>query len=606
MSIKINNIELSERALRVIVFFTLLLLTSTVIYPQSESYTRKYNLDFQLNDLGWIFDFTESGMSLKKDSLMFWNGKIPLVMTRVKHMDMFFLLKGAIQQRILLPEVKADSAEIQITCKRQHLKKAYLVIGGINSQEIPLFRDTIHIAEDGDWSTFKGCVPLKNVAMIHLKIGAEGKYDNLPQNLWLDKIEILIDGKKIDDYPLPTAGELAGLPVRPTPLSFVDETCYGRIPELGRKKVLAIGESFHGSGTISKISQQLMKYQIVNNNCKLILFERPIEEMLSVNRFVQGDEAFKIDSLAQIAKDNIYLPYGDDFLDFFSWLKEYNRRTDNKVSVLGIDIALDKYKSNNYFFNYLFTINQGKRHPLIDSLCVQLLESDSLSPIIQKLNDNEEFEAVVGKKESELFKYCLQLSDRLTTFRSPIPLRDSLMNCTTQYLIDHLCSHNEKVTIYSHLFHSCYLYNPLNMKPIFGSFMKEKYGDNYSCIGVIAGAGEFLSVRLPMPVAERLQAPIKNSLENLFYQTGLPYCYLPLQAELNNPIYMRYIGSGYTKKQYQTIVPSVRMDGVIFVRDSKAVALPKNTIDKNYRGNAIRIRVDNRKRMGITKDRNRK
>lgn len=67
---------------------------------------------------------------------------------------------------------------------------------------------------------------------------------------------------------------------------------------------------------------------------------------------------------------------------------------------------------------------------------------------------------------------------------------------------------------------------------------------------------------------------------------------------------MRYIGSNYTKNQYYTIVPSARMDGVIFVRNSKAITLPQNTIDKNYQGNAFLIWMNNRKRMGITKSRN--
>ena len=56
--------------------------------------------------------------------------------------------------------------------------------------------------------------------------------------------------------------------------------------------------------------------------------ELPLEKMLYVNRFVQGDSAFYIDSIRPYFDQSLY---SEEWVDFFVWLKEYNAKMKNKV-----------------------------------------------------------------------------------------------------------------------------------------------------------------------------------------------------------------------------------------------------------------------------------
>lgn len=63
---------------------------------------------------------------------------------------------------------------------------------------------------------------------------------------------------------------------------------------------------------------QLLKHGIEYDDRRLILMELPLEKMLYVNRFVQGDSAFYIDSIRPYFDQSLY---SEEWVDFFVWIE---------------------------------------------------------------------------------------------------------------------------------------------------------------------------------------------------------------------------------------------------------------------------------------------
>ena len=120
----------------------------------------------------------------------------------------------------------------------------------------------------------------------------------ISQRLWLDKITIDIDKIDINTFKI---AKLTSNPIidkkNVVPLSFLNDTSYNSVKELETKKIVAIGETVHGTETMVAAGAQLIKHQVTHNKSKLVLFEIPMEYSFVMNRFIQGDKTIKIEEL---------------------------------------------------------------------------------------------------------------------------------------------------------------------------------------------------------------------------------------------------------------------------------------------------------------------
>ena len=129
----------------------------------------------------------------------------------------------------------------------------------------------------------------RGAAMLHLNIVAQGTKSYTEQKLYLDKIEIKIGGKDINEGPLPSTPIMANLKKSEIiSLSLSDTNSFKRIPEIGNHKIVALGETIHGSESINEAAVELIKYQVLHNQCRFILLELPTEQSLYWNRYIQG------------------------------------------------------------------------------------------------------------------------------------------------------------------------------------------------------------------------------------------------------------------------------------------------------------------------------
>lgn len=544
-------------------------------FGQSNSFTNKYNLYFDpysKTKSPWKLDKTNPFV-IQQDSTQTIHGKNPLCLTQVKTGRQYFRFKGIIKQTILLPETNADSITVSLNCKSQNLLHSRLIICGIDDNESILYTDTLSLLGSAEWRTFSLSVPNHNVVLLNLSIEAEALNDKSQQCLYLDKLDIRLDGKDINSFPLPTIPIISDIKKRDLiSMSFSNDTALNKMSALENKKIVAIGETVHGSETITEVAAQLIKHQVEHNNCKLILLEMPIEQTLFLNRYIRGDSLFKNDNLTQELSRFFFSPR--IMLDLLNWLKKYNEKTRDMVWLFGIDLDLVPNRSAIYLYDYLYRIKENKQNVLLDSLCSKLYDYNSFPQALQILEKNKGIENLLGKNEYRILHHLLSLS--IDAGIGPLKrfcLRDKQMYLNAAFLLNLLCPANEKVTIYEHFIHTNYK----NTDPLFpftntfGSYMKNKYGNNYYSIAVLVGEGSFrTSDKDSTCFKMTLQVPPKNSLENLFMRTNEPFCFLPILKLPPQLTYLRVMGNSYLEEQFAILAPASRMDAAIFVRNSKA------------------------------------
>jgi erythromycin esterase-like protein len=362
-------------------------------------------------------------------------------------------------------------------------------------------------------------------------------------------------------------------------LSFSDNSTFDNISELKTRKIIAIGETVHGSETMNEVAAQMIKYQVEHNNCRLIVLEVPTEFTLGWNRFIQGDSLFKIDNITDDFKLLNLSP--SIMIDLVKWLKQFNEKKKEKVWLIGMDINPSYTNTAQYLFNFIYRINENRHQKLLDSLCFNLYSYSSFPQALSFLQKNKEIENLLSTNEYRILNNCIKNSISCGINKNNrLMIRDSLMFLNSTFLINLLCPLDEKVTMYSHLLHVNYktISPEIPFHKSLGAYMKKLYESNFYTIAVLASEG-FIRTQVGDSIGIKtiLTIPPENSLENLMLRTNNTFCFIPISAlpvQLSN---IREIGLQYSEKQFYTISLISRLEALIFVRNSKVFELLKGT-----------------------------
>lgn len=560
------------------------------MFVSAKSQTSEKNtldaMNFAL-DGGWSVSVKRFDGDITYDSTAMYKGKYPMQIKQNRMAVFYAPLSGVIYNSFFLPSVDSDSLAISLTCKSQGLKKAYMVMSGINVEEKLLYSDTLSINGRNDWHTFSKNIPLRNVDMVEVAIAFNGidsfvksKDDEYlsQQNLWLDRIEMKVGDRMINEYamPSPTVTPLLSKEVIPNDslLSPTFDAPYKNT------KIVAFGEAVHGSASIDDEVIQLLKHGIQYDNRKVIMLEAPLEKMLYVNRFIQGDTAFHLDSVKLYFEQTLCSE--EKWMDFFSWLKKYNAQTNEKVWMLGTDYDYDHLSPLLDLFEYLATVNRTALNPDIAECCKKLLHNrDKPEEILSFFQSHDCFVNELGLLESKIVEHSLQsLIERSSQQVNPLALRDGVMFNNLDFLL-HLFSQAEdaKFGIYTHFGHANYssLETKIISDPPFGVLAKQAYGDNYFTVGIFVGGGKTLNndngkqwkyAHLHANSVDTFEYWLSQVPGDVFY---VPRDFLPSHL-------MRYRSIGKSPTEFFHLMnPTSRMDGALFMRESKP--LRKSTLE---------------------------
>jgi len=326
---------------------------------------------------------------------------------------------------------------------------------------------------------------------------------------WFDDFKITIDGKDIQtieetpktylkDYNVTALNSAIGSLSMPINLSTNDSLFDSLDPlmaKLGDKKIVAIGESTHGSSEFYQLREIITKRLIQEKGFNVVVLESPYDDIELLNK---GLESNSLDSLINKHLFSIYQT--QEVKSFLQWYKDNRKRYDLKFK--GCDDSF-------WVFNKL----------LQNNLKSIKIDDKKLNQLLKQLKSNWTKSAVNSlKKEAKIsasiyynilaIENHLKSTDNLTptveeilfnsknTYvnyinienRKPIQSRDEIMADRVSYLAQ---NKNNKIVVWAH---NAHISNEIIVDDeigIMGRDLKQEFGKDYHTIGLSTLNGNY-------------------------------------------------------------------------------------------------------------------
>lgn len=505
--------------------------------------------------------------------------------------------KGKIGTLIPVYQLNKQGAEVTVSIRYKTLncERAYITLNTIGAGEQFLRSDTIELPLTEEWKEVSKKVKIKDAYLLNVFIEAVGS-ELAFNNIRVSAFNLEANGTQLKNETAPKSDNTTLKKSDAITLNGVD---FGKIPSM-QSRIMAIGETVHGSKTLGRMAFDIIKERIIKQGCNLVLHEYPLEYSFYVNRYVKNDPRFKLQDIERYMEGNLS---SEHTIDFIKWLRAYNSEHNNRVSFWGIDIESLDIASSVDLSEFVKTLCSKRETPETDSIVKRLLNWET--------NENNSLQltkadGAVGKwltaEERQILKLCLQLNKESSETYERLTNRDETMAKTAFALIDILASNGAKATIYGHFMHLNYLVGG-DMKELnnysAGHRMKAKYKDDYQAIALCTYEGKTLNCITDKSIgaAQLVKAP-EGSIENTLQSMGHNMAYLPTER-LNNTdvLTMRVLGNTNDRYQFFYFIPKARVDGILFVSRSQPVEKSQEVLNRylNYVDATVRRYLENAK-----------
>ena len=504
--------------------------------------------------------------------------------------------KGKIGTLIPVYQLNNGNTEITASIKYKTLncQRAFITLNSIGDCEQLLRSDTIELPLSETWKEISKKVKIKDTHLLNVFIEAVGS-ELAFNNIRVSDFKLEANGVRLRNE---TAPKNDNTPLKKSdviPLNGVD---FGKIPSIN-SRIMAIGETVHGSKTLGHMAFDSIKERITKQGCDLVLHEYPLEYSFYVNRYVKNDPRFNLKDIERYMEGSLS---SEHTIDFIKWLRAYNSTHNNRVSLWGMDMESLDVASSVDLSEFVKTLCLNRETPETDSIVKRLLNWETLKEDTLQLTKAD---GAVGKwltaDERQILEFCLKLNHENTETYERLTNRDETMAKTATKLIELLASKNAKATIYGHFLHLNYLVAS-DMKELnnysMGHRMKSKYKDNYQAIALCTYSGKTLNSITDKNIgaAQLVTAP-KGSIEHALQSMGHNIAYLPM-ARLNctDVFTMRVLGNNNDSTQFFYFTPKARMDGVLFVSLSQPIEKRQEVLNRylNYVEDTVRRYLENK------------
>ncbi len=498
----------------------------------------------------------------------------------------------------LIPVYQLNNGNTEITAsiryKTLNCQRAFITLNSIGDCEQLLRSDTIELPLSETWKEISKKVKIKDACLVNVFIEAVGS-ELAFNNIRVSDFKLETNGVRLKNETGPKSNNTTLKKSDVIPLNGVD---FGKIPSIN-SRIMAIGETVHGSKTLGRMVFDIIKERITKQGCDLVLHEYPLEYSFYVNRYVKNDPRFNLKDIERYMEGSLS---SEHTIDFIKWLRAYNSTHNNRVSLWGMDMESLDVASSVDLSEFVKTLCLNRETPETDSIVKRLLNWETSKEDTLQLTNAD---GAVGKwltaDEREILKFCLQLNHENTETYERLTNRDETMAKTASKLIDILASKNAKATIYGHFLHLNYLVAS-DMKELnnysMGHRMKSKYKADYQTIALCTYSGKTLNsiTDKTISAAQLVTAP-KGSIEHALQSMGHNIAYLPM-ARLNctDVFTMRVLGNNNDSTQFFYFTPKARMDGVLFVSLSQPVEKSQEVLNRylNYVEDTVRRYLENK------------
>lgn len=486
---------------------------------------------------------------------------------------------------------KDDSLTLKIRYKVEKCKYVWAVVFTYNNTLTVLKADTLNLPLTDEWTDISLPVYTKDATFLNINIQTEGDSLAICGQLYMSDFQLL-NGNSL------LKSNIGDIPTEQIDSSgVIPSSEMLQLPIMG-KRILALGETSHGTETLSQKVFSLMQDRITKHNCRLVMLEFPMEYSLMVNRYVQGDEHFSIADISEFIQMSSL--HSDSFISFIQWLRDFNVRSKDKVTLLGFDPhEFLPFEKRVGLCKLLYDLNI-KRYASVDTLCVKIMSNTTGKELLPLFDKNEELNKMLLPPERTFIRYSIE---RWGANKSSI--RDSSMAEVAEQVVDRLLSPGKTATFYAHFGHvgyrSCYIFYGFDYHSM-GDILKNRYPGDYACIALSAFQGSAHVYNDHVEKSMPLQKAPVSSLEYQLGRFGKEEIYFDMNASPHTQVFqLRCTGSFYLDKQFCWQIPGAAMDGLILFREAKPFCKTEYTQDSVYSAYSNRL-AEMRRRVIMLKD----
>lgn len=472
---------------------------------------------------------------------------------------------GSVIKSFPLYQMKKSDLNVDFTIqyKTENCKSSSIIVATFNEIYELLNTDTIILPQVADWTDLNGRFSASGASYLSLMIEASGVSDTSLGCVDIRKFAVSADGAPLPEWKY--EGETRMLTKEHVlPYSSMLKE------DVMDAKVLALGETVHGTDTYFEMFVDIAKERVLNHHCKSILIELPFDVTLAINRFIKNDSNYSLSDIEESL--SVYL-FSDSLNSLLLWLKEYNASHNNEVSFYGLDTPMSNMLMVINLHDFISNANV-KKSASVDSLCSKILENRRRpEKILGLLENNIEVRGVLT--EEEIGVICKGLS----CMKEVVPIelyghRDNNMAEMFNFVTNQRLSPLSTATIYMNLGHVwyggyrdklAYVLVP-QMSPM-GRRLKSLLGDDYKCLALTAMKGQARTFEKgeKTQLSDLYEAP-ENSIEYQMASVMKGDSYL-LTSNLSGEdrFCMRDLGNQVLDRQFLVPIPLKRVvDGIVF------------------------------------------
>lgn len=261
-----------------------------------------------------------------------------------------------------------------------------------------------------------------------------------------------------------------------------------------KSRLIALGESTHGTSEFTAIRAELFKYMVKKYNYSIFFLEADYNACSRVNRYIHG---FDDDGKEALIEVRLWPWITQELLDLIEWMRIYNNTHENKLEFVGCDMQLivdDKVELNR-----LFSTNP-KFHEYLSKIPNLDFNTKDSALTISKQKEwvefSKNFSNAFPDEENLIITSVTQWFENATSQIQRANFRDSCMGNNIADYLDKTPS--AKGIFFAHNGHVgkiAFKFNDLDehMKRA-GHFLDERLKDQYFAIALEFNTGSFNAI----------------------------------------------------------------------------------------------------------------
>jgi erythromycin esterase len=390
----------------------------------------------------------------------------------------------------------------------------------------------------------------------------------------------------------------------------INQSSSNRLHQIFRKaEIILLGEATHGSKEVFQIKKRMIEFLVRDMKFRLIALEVNMPEAKLINDYILYSTG---DLKSALRGVYFWTVENQEMLDMLEWLHQFNKTTNNKVQVYGIDMQyplkamvdvrsaiaiidstflpiIDSCYNWHYQFNfqeYKIVRKWGREwNRCNDSQKRQLsaLAYSVYSHISkhrhQYIKKSSLHTVAQLEKDAEIAAISLQNSLILGTNN----FRDSCMAENVEWIRK---QHKKgKIIVWAHNLHVSK--RKLGVNKRMGFFLHEQYPHSTIHCGFLFHSGTYTAKDRngmhPEPTSHIAQVSMPGSVEWQFHESGLISCIVDIRMPtselvkewLNKYLMIRAIGAMEEYQQFYSTIVSEDFDTLVYIDATTAIPILK-------------------------------